>query len=245
MIVYKITNVINGKVYVGQTIRPLSVRYYEHVKDFQRNTRNNTMMKGSRKLYSAFAKHGVGNFRVEEIDRATSMDELNLKEQFWIEQLDSMENGYNLTSGGLNRTVSKETKEIIRKNSQSSVHAYKITGEFVASFVSHEEASRQTGALVSGISSCCSTKKGSKRTAAGLQWSLVKLALMPPFIRKIPRPPIIRKATAKIDQNGEILEIYSSRIEAARKNNCAPEDISRVCVGKRASINGLRFVTIT
>lgn len=95
MIIYKITNKINGKVYIGQTVRTLKQRWKDHrseAKDCKRG----------RAIHKAIRKYGVENFTVEQIDVATCQEELNEKERYWIEFYDSMNRnkGYNLTNGG-------------------------------------------------------------------------------------------------------------------------------------------------
>ena len=89
MIIYKITNKINQKVYIGQTIRTLEERFLEHKrakKDFH--------------LHNAMRKYGEENFIAEIIDTATSRDELNEKEIYWINYYKSDIDGYNMKPGG-------------------------------------------------------------------------------------------------------------------------------------------------
>ena len=62
-------------------------------------------------------KYGHENFTIEEIEKCNSIDELNLREQFWIKELNTLApNGYNLTTGGWN---AKRTEEHKRKLSLS------------------------------------------------------------------------------------------------------------------------------
>ena len=92
MIIYTITNLINGKKYVGQTIHSMNQRMTGHKAAAKTN---------SYPLYHAFKKHGLASFVIEEIDRATSVDELNEKEVYWINVFDTLSpNGYNLKLGG-------------------------------------------------------------------------------------------------------------------------------------------------
>lgn len=93
MIIYKITNKINGKVYIGQTIRSLSVRWAKHCCKEKKNYA----------IQNAIQKYGKENFTVEEIDGANSLSELNYLEQHHIYINNcTAPNGYNLTSGGNN-----------------------------------------------------------------------------------------------------------------------------------------------
>jgi len=101
MIVYKITNKINGKIYIGQTVQDLNIRFNAHC------------YKGSgcTKIYRAIRKYGKENFTIEIIEVCDSIESLNKAEEYWIKEYSSIENGYNLTTGGLNNKFSKETKE--------------------------------------------------------------------------------------------------------------------------------------
>ena len=90
MIIYKITNQINNKQYVGQTVRSLTERFQEHA-------RKNSVVS------QAIKKYGIENFIIEQIDSAKTIEELNKKEILWIDKLNTMQpNGYNLCSGGGN-----------------------------------------------------------------------------------------------------------------------------------------------
>lgn len=103
MIIYKITNKVNGKIYIGQTIRPLLVRWKHHC---------NPANKNCVAMHRAIQKYGKENFTVEQIDVACDRDELDKKEIYWIEFYDSMnpDKGYNLIKGGEHREISEETK---------------------------------------------------------------------------------------------------------------------------------------
>lgn len=111
MIIYKITNKINGKVYIGQTIQTLNSRKNEHKKMVRKKT--------NLPLYNAINKYGEENFSIIQIDEADSSEELNVKEQYYIKHYNSMSpNGYNLTSGGAGTFNYKHTKEDKARMSQ-------------------------------------------------------------------------------------------------------------------------------
>jgi len=101
MYIYKITNLLNGKVYIGQTIMTIQKRYQKHC-----NSHNTVISK-------AITKYGVENFTVEEIDRASTREELDEKERYWIRCYNSqVPNGYNLESGGTKyKEISETTRE--------------------------------------------------------------------------------------------------------------------------------------
>ena len=114
MTIYKITNLINGKVYVGQTIQKLETRWKEHCKHGRRKVSA---------ISSAIQKYGKASFTIECIDTAMSMEELNTKEQQYIEQYTSMAPiGYNLNSGGSNYVDSDVTRERKRLGNLGKKH---------------------------------------------------------------------------------------------------------------------------
>lgn len=97
MIIYKITNQVNNKVYIGQTIHTLAHRKNRHIE---------CMRKGvNRHLYNAMRKYGLENFIFEEIDHTDNIDDLNYLESYYITQYDSVRNGYNMGYGGDNNVM--------------------------------------------------------------------------------------------------------------------------------------------
>ena len=88
--IYKITNKINNKCYIGQSI-DINRRWLEH------KNPNNWDRKSI--LYDAFKKYDIENFSFEIIEEC-AQEELNEKEKYWIQYYNSYYNGYNSTLGG-------------------------------------------------------------------------------------------------------------------------------------------------
>ncbi len=84
MIVYKTTNLLNGKIYIGQ------------------DSHNNPKYLGSGKLLRvSINKNGLNNFKKEILEYCNSKEQLNEREIYWINKLNSLTpNGYNITPGG-------------------------------------------------------------------------------------------------------------------------------------------------
>lgn len=98
-LIYKVTNLINGKIYIGQT-----------------HFRNDDYLGSGIIISSAIAKYGKNNFKKEYIDNANTQTELDEKEKFWIKELNSQDKniGYNIADGGWNDfTMNDEIKEKI------------------------------------------------------------------------------------------------------------------------------------
>lgn len=119
--IYKITNKVNGKVYIGQTRHTVEYRWRQHLKNFNIEHRQQP-------LYCAFAKYGLENFEVttlEEVD-VTKLDE---REIYWIAKHDSFNKGYNATIGGQGGRIyywTDEKYEEIRTLYLSGYTSYKI-----------------------------------------------------------------------------------------------------------------------
>ena len=88
--VYKITNQINGKAYIGITTQELEVRWRQHVGS-----------KSTSYIHRALKRYGAENFTFEEIDRAATPGELVCLEKDYIESHNTYNGkGYNQTPGG-------------------------------------------------------------------------------------------------------------------------------------------------
>lgn len=110
--IYKITNLLNNKIYIGK-------HKYSQYKLDENYITSGIIIKQSIK------KNGIENFKIELVDKADSLEELNAKEIFYIKQFNSMHPvGYNITSGGdghkgcssWNKGLTKETDERVKYN---------------------------------------------------------------------------------------------------------------------------------
>jgi group I intron endonuclease len=93
--IYKITNQINGKVYIGKTVKQnLNTRWSQHVWEAKRGAKWI--------LQRAIRKYGVSQFTIEPLCRVSTEAELNEREKEFIKLFDSTnhDKGYNLTPGG-------------------------------------------------------------------------------------------------------------------------------------------------
>lgn len=91
--IYKITNLINQKSYIGLTHRTPELRWKEHINTVYRE-------KGRRHhLHNAILKYGPENFEFKILEEV-SEDELNNREKYWIKYYNTYDNGYNETLGG-------------------------------------------------------------------------------------------------------------------------------------------------
>lgn len=102
--IYLITNLVNGKRYVGQTIKPIGKRLKEHFK--AAFVENRCAI-----ICSAIRKYGKDSFSIECLQDNVLIDDLDAAERCWIEHYDTFgKTGYNATTGGNQCRISDETK---------------------------------------------------------------------------------------------------------------------------------------
>lgn len=90
--IYKITNDINQKVYIGKTEKSIKERFKEHCRDYKYSRCE------KRPLYAAMKKYGIEHFHVELVEETNNPEE---REQYWIKFYNSYgSTGYNATMGG-------------------------------------------------------------------------------------------------------------------------------------------------
>lgn len=107
--IYKIVNKVNGKIYVGLA-ENIEERWKKHVRSLKKGKHCNNH------LQHTWNKYGKDSFTFEIVE-ICDIENLNKREIFWIEQLDSFKNGYNLTIGGEGSWGRKHTAEAREKMS--------------------------------------------------------------------------------------------------------------------------------
>ena len=111
--IYKITNNINGKIYIGKTnfLKPED-RWKQHLREAKRKRCE------KRPLYSAINKYGKDNFNFEVVEQTDNTEE---REKFWIYNLRTYVGfddckGYNATLGGDGKSrLNLDDKDVIKK----------------------------------------------------------------------------------------------------------------------------------
>jgi len=130
--IYVITCLVNNKKYVGQTTKNLVKRFNQH-KKFAALQYNYCV-----KLENAIRKYGQDNFIIEKLGEAKTQQEANYLEIYFMDLYDVINNGYNIRAGGINGTLSEETKmkmslsKIGNKNSFYGKHHSDETKDFLS-----------------------------------------------------------------------------------------------------------------
>jgi len=109
--IYKITNLIDGKVYIGQTVN-YNKRKKRHLSSLKNGNHHNEH------LQRAFDKHGEDSFKIELIKKC-NIEELDKLERYYIKELDACnhDKGYNMMYGG--QRYRNFTKEVRLKMSEA------------------------------------------------------------------------------------------------------------------------------
>jgi len=118
-IIYKCTNLVNGKVYIGQTVRSLK----ERIKDHIQSSKNPKSV-----FHYAIKKYG-DNFSWDIIDSAIDKEELDYKEKYWINQYKSYASthkGYNVHEGG---TGGNTFKWMDKKDYENLIERFRINNK--------------------------------------------------------------------------------------------------------------------
>ena len=115
MYIYRIINTVNNKIYVGQTVQKNpKMRWYDHCARTKKGQDNH--------LYNSMRKYGIDTFKWEVIDIATSLEDLNSKEEHWLAHYRQTTECYNIREAGGNKLHSPESIEKM-KESQRRAHA--------------------------------------------------------------------------------------------------------------------------
>lgn len=115
MYIYKFTHIESERSYIGQTIQDPNRRRLEHIADSRYTTKEYH-------FHNALRKYGIDAFIFEVIAEAASLEELNKLEEHYVEQYDSINNGFNIRHAGGNKLHSEESKQRM-KIAQRAAHA--------------------------------------------------------------------------------------------------------------------------
>ena len=122
MFIYKLTNTLNNKIYIGLTTEKISERCRK------RNVEAKFRKERTSYILNAIRKYGEDKFKVEQIDTANNLEELKLKEIHYIKLYNSTNRkiGYNLTEGGEGNKglkMSDKTKDKIRQKQLGKIRS--------------------------------------------------------------------------------------------------------------------------
>lgn len=239
-VIYKIENMITHEVYIGQTSnqKGFDGRYSFSGKDIERvyaylkgnkdrNERHNQHLRRS------IEKYGFDAFIVDKVfDVASTREELNEKETYYIEKFDSFKNGYNQTYGGDNFPRGEYCKNSKR------VCQISLDGKLIKIWSSATEATNELGLSPASLSNVCNGKKRRKggdvaKTAGGFVWVFEKdYDPCKDYSVNRPRQNMGHgsKTVLLLSDNGDIIQEFYSINEASRELGMSVENIRKICL---------------
>ena len=190
--IYKITNIINDKGYVGRTENDPKKRWREHLAA----ARNNPLMVISK----AIRKHGVENFRFEILEQC-SVEDQYIRESQLIEEHDTYHNGYNSSLGGEGAGAGIKRQRGAVHPFAKAVDQYDLEGKYLCTYDSLGEAAYAAGVRdKKGVGSINSCIKGITFQAYGYRWSL--------------KGEPLKEVSNRINRKGKV---YGIHLESGRK----------------------------
>ena len=205
-IIYKVVNIQTNEVYIGATARSLEERKADH------------LQKADKKVGSYFQEaigtYGPDAFIWEQIDIASSNDELASKEIKYISEYDALENGFNSDKGG---------------GIKKTVYKYSLDGSLNATFEDLTTASKTIGVRKQDISRACWNVN---HTLGGYLWSYDKIETF------VAENDSRKKEVVQSFLDGNLVAKYISVAEASGKTGVSKTCISRCCRGERENSGG-------
>lgn len=227
--IYCLTNLVNGKCYIGQTMKSVHTRWLEHQRYAKKSADATNIV-----LYRAINKYGAENFNVAVIKiisrhtRDELKDALNKEETESIREYDTLNpKGYNMNEGGYEPVLVTRVP----------VYCFDMDGNYICKYPSMCEAERITGIGHSKISQACNPDSKARKSAGGFLWS--KTMEAPEYHSN--KGVVLRRPVRQIDKDGNIIKDYSSITEAVKELGLNDSLICKCCNGERKTTGGYRW----
>ena len=237
--IYQITNKINNKIYIGQSI------------DIERRWNQHMYGKGSVVLMNAITKYGLDNFEfkiLETIEFTTKNEVINLlteMEQKWFDIKTPYINGYNInTTSKPNLTPNRDINfgikiskiKIDNNHCGKPIKQYDLNGKFIKNWKSAAEVERCLSFKAENISACCLKKQNSSNNFI---WRFESDELLNDDIIKANKS-LRMSEVRQYNLKGELINIYDNVLIASEKTNISQHIIRSTCNGHTKI--GSRFI---
>ena len=206
LIIYKAVNDKTNEVYIGATTKTIEERKQDHI---QKSDSGNDI-----KFHNAISTYGTDSFRWEQIDTALNTDELAKKEIKYIDEYNSLEQGYNSDKGG---------------GFKKTIYKYNLDGSLHSTFENLNDAGESINVRKQDICRACWSIN---HTLGGYLWSYEYSESFAPGI------DCRKKEVWQYNLNGNLLVKYISVSEASRKTGLSKTCISRCCREERENSGG-------
>ena len=217
--IYKITNLTENKIYIGQTRLTVQKRWERHIKSAEEEKNNNKKMS---LFHQKINEYGANDFIVEQLEEC-SEDELNEREQYWISFYDSYNNGYNTS-------LIKYTPPL----KDSIIIQYK-DGRIFNVYNNFKDAENNIKIKASNIRKACNN---SNRSSGGYKWKTIDYNELTEILNNtdynllddtevIDNKGWLKKSVKQYDLCGNFIKEYSSLKEAEEATGISWKNISR------------------
>lgn len=146
MYIYKITNLLNNKIYIGQTTKTIEQRFNKHISEAKCEIKG---IRPNNYFHNALNKYGAENFTIEILEEVSTIEELNRQEAYWINKLRATNKdiGYNLMAGGTSGEKTQETKNKItirkKKNWEDKVLAKRMKSGLIKATLTWQQLCKE------------------------------------------------------------------------------------------------------
>lgn len=206
-IIYTAECKVTGEFYVGATTDSVKQRKLDHVERANRGEAG--------KFQQAISTYGAAAFNWQQIDTASTINELAQKEKQYIVEYKAKEKGFNSDAGG---------------GIKKTVYQYSIAdGSLINSYSSLQNAANAVSAGKTSIGNACN---GQTKTCKGYYWSY---SLTEPYVCKT---DLRKKTVLQLTTTGEQVAVFESVAEASKATGISKTCISRVCRGERSQSSG-------
>ena len=223
-IIYKITNKVTNKIYIGQTIKTLDQRWHQHIKEAIE------AIDGYRQSFPLFhrmiIKYGKENFYPEVIEECEN-SEMNIREKYWINFFNSYNDGYNSTIGG---------QEIFKEKLAhgAAVFQYDLAGNYITTYSSAQEAADAVKIHVSNIRKNCN---GLTKSSGGFKWKWEEeLQKEEKEVKKENKKK--NRKVCQYDLDGTLINEFNNVKEAADSIGISKTGIYNCCCSKQKTAGG-------
>lgn len=209
-IIYKAENTENNQVYIGATTSSVHNRKLDHIRKAKRGENG--------KFYEAISTYRADAFSWQQVDTASSTDELAQKEKEYIYKYDSINQGYNSDEGG---------------GFKKTVYQYDvIDGSLISTYKSLTDAGNAVNATKQSISAACLSVN---KIYENYYWSYT---FQNPFTPEVDKR---LKQVLQLDIEGKLLRSFKSVAEASRITGVYKGCIAKSCRGERKTAGGYHW----
>ena len=264
-IIYKVTNVLDGKVYIGATSSTLKKRRTWHYSNAKK--RRDDEYLSNTKFFQALRQYPKDIFTWEAIDSAPNKHEAILLEADYIRKFNAIINGYNekpsdlvpwntgrkldekycslvrgTKNGMFGKTHSKDVREKLSQRMKQCQTGAKnhmakkvYCVELDKSWDTVKACAEELGIHKDSIAHCCT---GKNKTAGGYHFKYIEGSSQREHGYNCGK----NNAKARRVYCIELNKFWNTLKECADQIGCTPQAISKVCGGARSTVKGLHFI---